>query len=224
MVGDSVYDTTTCTVGDDLILPTPPTKRGYTFQGWQPFYVFLEYIESTGTQWIDTGIKLNAATDDIELVFRANENTEGNSLFGARDSTVAMAYTFAISSDLRYRAGWNNATPTLDLAADTDKHILKIEHIGGVFKLDNTIISISGDSSFVTPTTAGLFAINARSGQGVYYGQTKIYEYKMWRNGELVQHLIPARYTMARIGMYDTVTGTFFENSGTGNFIGGPER
>ena len=46
MVGDSVYDTTTCTVGDDLILPTPPTKRGYTFQGWQPFYVFLEYIHT----------------------------------------------------------------------------------------------------------------------------------------------------------------------------------
>jgi len=35
MNGSSLYDTSSCNVGDDLILPTPtPTKHGYTFLGW----------------------------------------------------------------------------------------------------------------------------------------------------------------------------------------------
>ena len=33
-VDNQTYDTTTCTVGGDVTLPTPPTKRGHTFIGW----------------------------------------------------------------------------------------------------------------------------------------------------------------------------------------------
>lgn len=32
---NQTYTTTTCEVGGDVILPTPPTKRGYTFRGWK---------------------------------------------------------------------------------------------------------------------------------------------------------------------------------------------
>ena len=33
-VGTTLYDTTSCQTGGDIDLPTPPTKRGYTFNGW----------------------------------------------------------------------------------------------------------------------------------------------------------------------------------------------
>ena len=29
------YTQTTCEAGGDIILPTAPTKRGYTFMGWK---------------------------------------------------------------------------------------------------------------------------------------------------------------------------------------------
>ena len=32
---NQLYTTTTCDIGNDIILPTPPTKRGYTFRGWE---------------------------------------------------------------------------------------------------------------------------------------------------------------------------------------------
>ena len=32
---NQTYTTTTCEVGGDVILPAPPTKRGYTFRGWK---------------------------------------------------------------------------------------------------------------------------------------------------------------------------------------------
>ena len=36
----SVYDTTTCQTGDDISVPTAPTKRGHTFNGWVFAYDF----------------------------------------------------------------------------------------------------------------------------------------------------------------------------------------
>ena len=33
-VDSSIYDTTTCEIGNDVLLPTTPTKRGYIFRGW----------------------------------------------------------------------------------------------------------------------------------------------------------------------------------------------
>lgn len=32
---NQLYTTTTCDIGTDVILPTPPTKRGHTFRGWK---------------------------------------------------------------------------------------------------------------------------------------------------------------------------------------------
>ena len=32
---NQLYTTTTCEIGDNVILPSPPTKRGYTFRGWK---------------------------------------------------------------------------------------------------------------------------------------------------------------------------------------------
>jgi len=39
-VDDTLYDTTTCTLGGDIVLPTPPTKVGRVFHGWAAFYDF----------------------------------------------------------------------------------------------------------------------------------------------------------------------------------------
>ena len=220
----------TC-VYDGTLTPPPvaniPQKTGYTFAGWKvrglpDGYTKLKYIQSSGTQWINTGIALNTATDDIELVFEADSYTGGNSLFGARTSTTSNVYSFAIASSLKYRVGWGASSPTLDIDADTNKHTLKIEHNGGVFKVDGVTIATQGNTSIVTPTTAGLFAIHATTSTKVYYGRTKIYEYKMLRNGKLTQHMIPAKDSNNVAGMWDTVTKTFFTNAGTGSFTAGP--
>ena len=32
---NQLYTTTTCEIGDNVILPSAPTKRGYTFRGWE---------------------------------------------------------------------------------------------------------------------------------------------------------------------------------------------
>ena len=59
---------TQCTYDQTFSLPTPPTKTGYNFAGWKAMpvpsiYTQLEYIQSTGTQYIDTNITANQTSD-----------------------------------------------------------------------------------------------------------------------------------------------------------------
>ena len=50
-------DSFTINSGDVLGSLTTPTRKGYTFTGWKALpYTPIEYLESTGIQYIDTGI------------------------------------------------------------------------------------------------------------------------------------------------------------------------
>ena len=189
-------------------------------------YTRLLYLESTGTQYINTGQTLKTSTDDVELIFQATGKigSNGNNIFGARSSSSSRTYTFGIGTNLYYRFGWGSATTTLDVAADTDKHTIKIEHDGGVFKFDGNIINELGNTNITTPVNATLFVI--RSASSTYTGYAKIYEYKKWRDGILVQYFVPARNSSGDLGMYDIVDTNpdtaFHTNSGGGYFIAGP--
>ena len=189
-------------------------------------YTRLLYIESTGTQYIDTGQALDTSTDDIELVFQPTKIVaeNGNNIFGARNTTSSNAYTFALSAGSYYRLGWGNSTITAGLMGDTNKHTLRIEHNGGVFKLDGNVISELGNVAITTPNNATLFVVWNPS--RTYAGYAKIYEYKKWRNGELVQHFVPARNSSGVLGMYDLAdtnpATAFHAKAGSGDFIAGP--
>ena len=66
----------------------------------------------------------------------------------------------------------------------------------------------------------------ARNGGGSVQNpmQGRMYYFRIWNNESLIKNLLPAqRISDGVIGMYDTVSNTFFTNSGTGNFIAGPE-
>lgn len=58
---------------------------------------------------------------------------------------------------------------------------------------------------------------------GKWYFCGKVYYLQITEGMNLVRNFIPARRDSDGVlGMYDTVTNTFFTNSGTGNFIAGP--
>ncbi len=52
----------------------------------------------------------------------------------------------------------------------------------------------------------------------------KVYGYYQKRNGEYLINLVPAKNSNNVIGMYDTVSGTFFTNAATDgpDFTAGP--
>ena len=185
-------------------------------------YTQLEYLESTGTQWIDTGIAYNNNTG-IYIDFQyTNINTNEQILFGSLNPNFAFW-----RSSTRFLYGYKQGTGTTASFVVNDselgtRHILELNFNNNVLaKLDNTVNQLP-QSNFSSSRTLYLFAAH-HNNIAYHPAKARIFAVKFTNNQILTRNFIPARRDSDGVlGMYDTVTNTFFTNSGTGEFIGGP--
>lgn len=179
----------------------------------------LKWIESTGTQYINTLFVPNNNTRVVADIM--STSTEVRWAFGARRSSNAGTYCFAIMSATSIRTDFGSANKTGTVAdalartvVDKDKEICKF----GDTIITNTAETFSADFSLYLGTinTAGTAATNGF--QGRYY-PSQIYD-----NGTLVRDYIPDMLDSGEVGLYDMVEGKFYPNAGTGVFLAGPRR
>lgn len=178
-------------------------------------YKKLEYIQSSGTQYIDTGFKPNQSTK-IELDVLSAEGTSSNIpyIFGTQDSSNNY---FVATWVLGYGSGM--VTTGINLY-DGKFHVVKVEN-GALYK-DGSIIAQRTVSSFSIGVPIFLFAVNS-SRQSMGYGACKLRSCKIYNNGMLVRDFIPCKNPSGIIGLWDDVNSVFYQNAGTGTFISGPE-
>ena len=178
-------------------------------------YKKLEYIQSSGTQYIDTGFKPNQSTK-IELDVLSAEGTSSNIpyIFGTQDSSNNY---FVATWVLGYGSGM--VTTGINLY-DGKFHVVKVEN-GALYK-DGSIIAQRTVSSFSIGVPIFLFAVNS-SRQSMGYGACKLRSCKIYNNGMLVRDFIPCKNPSGVIGLWDDVNSVFYQNAGSGTFISGPE-
>ena len=175
----------------------------------------LAYLESTGSQWIDTGITMHTATDEVDVVFQSVGTTVYKWFLGEHDNSA------------RFGLGSGDGTNKRNVAYGattykvTDKQMYDSAHRfiaakNGVF-LDD--VKVANFSSFSSTSTVYLFNLNLNG--GTYMGSAKIWTYKHKRNGTLVRDFIPVMDCNDRPCMYDKVSGEFFYNQGSGEFLYG---
>jgi hypothetical protein len=192
-------------------------------------YTQLEYIESSGTQYIDTGLKGNGTTKvHINARYYTTTSAGGSGrIFGSRDAAAVNAFAVGSASG----TASTNSTVAFFFGNQsylvTDKPIILDEWLDIVF--DKTTHNINGvdygdpynDETFETPQTLKIFGFDNSGTMGV--GYVDIAYCQLWNNNILVRNFIPAKRNSDNvIGMYDTVSDRFFTNQGTGNFIAGP--
>ena len=192
-------------------------------------YTELEYIKSSGTQYIDIGIKGNETTKvHIKARYYTSSGAGGSGrVLGSRIAAAADAFAIGSASG----TASTNSTVSFFFGNQnylvTDKPIILDEWLDIVF--DKMTHSINGvdydnpynDETFETPQNLKLFGFDNYGTIGV--GYVDVAYCKLWDNGVLIRNLIPAKNSSGTIGMYDTISGTFFTNSGTGSFVAGPE-
>ncbi|MBP5485204.1 MAG: hypothetical protein J6Y07_00640 [Alphaproteobacteria bacterium] len=180
-------------------------------------YTPLEYIRSTGTQYIDTGVSVKRDTlAEFEYQF-TNVNNE-NFVFGQVAGSARRILGFRSS-----RIWWFVINDGLNFA-DTLKHRVVFGKDGKVYRDGELVTAKRGN--FATPAQSETILVFAQrtDNNTVNKGKVKIYHFMLKEGDTVVQNLIPARRNSDNVlGMYDTMTGTFFTNSGTGTFIAGPE-
>lgn len=190
--------------------------------------VEVEYLESTGTQYIDLGRVLDSSNDVIDLEVMATQRKDVTlGVFGARKDANNKNFSILISSSNNsaanvYMIYINNGTYTTYRVEATSMAINKIVklHLEKSLKeiyIDN-ILDVSSSlvsPNFSTETTATIFNINGSTFEKV---SARLYSLK-WKQGTtLIMDLIPVR--VGQVGyMYDKISSKLFGNNGTGNFI-----
>ena len=236
-VGDNLYTTTQCNSGGDLILPTPPTsKPGYNFVGWRNNFQLVEYLESTGTQYIDTGIVPSGGTK-IEVYATLLENANKySSLAGTVVACHYDTYNYTyfsplyISTDGRlyyyfnshnytgYSYGINdNVRAVLSVNSDNTEATVEYRNVS-----KNITKTFTKTGSITTDLSIYMFANSHCTRGAIEQIKARIFYAKIWNNNTLVRDFVPVIDAAGVPCMWDKVSETFFYNAGTGNFIAGP--
>lgn len=208
-----------------------------TMQGQQKLpsaYRAIEYLESSGTQWIDTGIVPDVQTW-ARLKF-VNLVTTGDVIFGYWDSEMTSWRMFNpdgsnnyldLPSGDRTTYRWitrveTNIYPNFLIELEIGNKFKKIFQNDGYLN-DQHLSELITTEFYDTPiesfvTTNKTLTLN-------HYSDTKNssnrwYDVKIYNGDVLERHMIPCvRKSDNKPGMYDTVTKTFYTNAGTGEFI-----
>ena len=183
-------------------------------------FTALEYIESTGTQYIDTGIWIQKDTT-AKLDMSAELLPTG--WFGAN----AFLQLYITSTHYAILSGSNPSVKIIPGNRDTIILDYDSNKVLNLYINGNFIQKTSWNTLTSTQSKFYVFALGNYDGN-VFTGGSrsikgKVYSIKLSVNNTLVRNFIPAqRDSDGEIGMYDTVTNSFFTNSGTGEFIAGP--
>ena len=180
-----------------------------------PYDAEIEYLESSGTQWIDTGVIPDSNTI-VQFKF-VNLNITGD---------VIIGYFTDDTNDWRF---FNHAsacyfdTPNSERIADGNiyQNTLYELELGNYYvkNLDTGINIVSGNATSYT----GISSITLNNYNNVSFSKNRWYYVKIYSGSVLVRDFIPVR--IGQIGyMYDKVSCQLFGNAGTGSFILGLDK
>ena len=184
-------------------------------------YTQLAYLKSSGTQYIDTGVKAKQTTS-IDIKAKPLSVSGGPSFFGSVINSVPNVFVGSSSSgdgsvfinDITNSTGYKiQAYKTYEIFVGGTTAVVK--EAGGTAQEFTVSQPVASESSMY------VFASNRGTAQRL--GSFDYYYVKIYEAGTLVQNLIPAkRDSDGVLGMYDTVNNKFLVNAGSGTFVAGP--
>ena len=189
-----------------------------TYTRWNKFDV--DYIESTGTQYIDTKY---IPTNNSVYKFKAEctEDASGvRTVFGSRntnDTASSVAYLYNSSSNAR----WATNTLKNNIATALEPHTCTLSKNG--YEVDGINEQFAGQTFTGTSTNSiFLFAIHLADGTAGSISKIKCWNFSIEENGVTVRSYKPTVWhngnTTAVACLYDEVYNKMYTNAGTGSF------
>lgn len=200
-------------------------------------YAELQYIQSTGTQYLNSNY-IHTANTKINCRINVTQDSVHSYqfIFGARSGSywynaIQFATRWDGTNSFCYCRTGNErtgGTPYYNQDIDVETY----QKLCTWTTLDNK------SSSITTTGTAnagicplGILCVNQSSSSGgwspeknTYAGKVKLYYLNISETNELVREFVPAkRLTDNVIGLYEIHTNTFITNAGSGVFVAGPE-
>lgn len=179
-------------------------------------YQQVEYIESSGGQYIDTGVKGNNNTR-ADISFRTKTVGNSQAVFGYFVGGYNKTLFLYSSGDKHFQVGYGAFQNLSDSWVDNTKYEISLSN--GKIIINGTEMTITEASDFTTDENLLLFKISGSTGGGM---PIQLYNFKIYNGDTLVRNFIPCyKISNNEIGLYDIVNNVFYTNAGTGTFTKG---
>ena len=182
----------------------------------------LDYVESTGAQWINTRY-VPAATDTFEMKVRFADpitNAVFHALWCARGSasqTATMSAFATNPSRLRFDRNTTTDTYTADnaLAAGVD-HVIVANYATRAVTLDGAAAATMAEGDFTPGGRLTLLAAQLAERGLCYFATCRLLAFKITNaEGTLVRDFVPARdTTTGEAGLFERVNKVFYAGRG----------
>lgn len=173
-------------------------------------YTEVEYIQSSGTQYIDLGISVPHASEKMVVEFAPTDVGNDNPIVGHAAPTWSWATNVSMVLNSRILVGNTNG-PYVNL-----NEFCRFEYTKTYCKMNDGEAIALQNMTYTDGYNNTLFYASTK------YGKHKVKSYKLYNGSTLVRDLVPCKNPSNVIGMYDLVNGKFYSNAGSGVFTAGP--
>lgn len=197
-------------------------------------YQHLEYIESTGTQWINTGYVYNSTNNSYKVKSKFQlTRTIGSypAIYGAYSAESANTFRLirgGNDSSWLFNSNDKAGGGSVRLNCNSIFDLFEVEqNRNSVYLHDittNTRSTLAMTHLAGTNTNNKTFVLFAQDTVQNCISATRLYYFKLFDQGTLVRDMVPCKRKSDNVlGMYDLIGNTFYTNNGTGVFTAGPE-
>lgn len=187
----------------------------------------IEYIDSNGKQYIDTGFCPDQNTS-IELMVEPLNNSTISGWFGSRNdfsSSEDNSFSFWQINN-NFRSDYNSIITTID-KIKIDKNIkYKINKTKNITLINDIKYVEEKEENFKSAATLTLFGIktykstnyNLSNSVDNRMAEIRLYYCKIWNNDILIRNFVPVTDIENTACLLDTVNNKLYYNLGAGNF------
>ena len=180
-------------------------------------YTKLDYIESSGTQYIDTGVS-SFNTQRTRVILDVDWLSGLGCYFGCYSS--GRRWFVEALQPTKIYSGYLDEGKSADIATVIGRYTVDKN---GVSTNVNGVKILHASAGNSTSISICLLACGGSSGVSGIADAARIYSCKIYSDSVLIRQFVPCKNSSGEVGLYDEVNDVFYGNAGTGVFIAGPE-
>jgi len=181
----------------------------------------IEYIESTGKQYINTLYVPKSQNIKVKCVYSASSIVGGVPFGGGEaNSYFPSYYQQSASTKPAFWVGSGASLCALTVTAGA-KTTVEVEANNGTLTASangGDAVTASYGGKISTSYPAVIFAQKAGTADATQFSSMKLYAFQLWDDGTLVRDFVPCLDSFGTPSLYDLIDGLFYANAGTGSF------
>lgn len=181
-------------------------------------HIEATYLQGNGSQYINTGITGQSGIK-VEAKIEITTTSQSNILFGSRATATTAQFCIAQLS-ATFRSDYGSVMINNIVTGIANNSIHTITKNNNLTYDNGTLVNNTTAAVFSSDCPVFIFCANT-AGTTSPMSSFRLYYFKMWdTGGVLVRDFIPVNRVNVYC-LYDKVSGTYFNNAGTGAFTGG---